>query len=198
MTDSNSAAFGGEMLYAYKPSVFGAAWQFALKTDGIEWSIGRQSGRVLFRNIRRVRMSFRPVTMQSHRFLTEVWSDNGPRLAIVSASWKSMVEQERLDPSYTAFVTELHRRIAAAGASVRFETGTNVAVYWLGVLLFLAVALGLAGLIARAIRVEAWAGAAFIGGFLALFLWQAGNYFRRNRPTTYRADALPTNLLPRT
>jgi hypothetical protein len=31
---------------------------------------------------------------------------------------------------------------------------------------------------------------------LGLFLWQSGNYFRRNRPGSYRPDALPKLLVP--
>ena len=35
-----------------------------------------------------------------------------------------------------------------------------------------------------------------IAAFLALFLWQGGNFFRRNRPGLYRPDAPPEELLP--
>ncbi len=51
----------------------------------------------LIGGITRIRMSFRPVTMQSYRFLTEIWSDRNPKLPIVSSSWKSLTEQERMD-----------------------------------------------------------------------------------------------------
>jgi hypothetical protein len=30
-----------------------------------------------------------------------------------------------------------------------------------------------------------------------LFLWQSGNFFRRNRPGLYRPEALPAELLPK-
>ena len=63
--------------------------------------------------------------MQSQRFLTEIWAEGAPKLEICSSSWKSMVEQERLDGAYAAFVTELHRRLAQAGVAARFEQGTN-------------------------------------------------------------------------
>ena len=54
--------------------------------------------------------------MQTHRFITEIWSADNPKIQIVSVSWRSIMEQERLDNAYSAFVTELHRRLAAAGA----------------------------------------------------------------------------------
>ncbi len=135
--------------------------------------------------------------MQSHRFVTELWADGAPKLEIVSSSWKSMVEQERLDKPYSAFVAELHRRIALAAAPARFEQGSNPLLYWPGLIIFAGVALGLAVLIVRALQVDAMGGAAFIGGFLVLFLWQGGNFFRRNRPGVYRPEALPAELMPK-
>jgi hypothetical protein len=44
---------------------------------------------------------------------------------------------------------------------------------------------------------EIWSGAAFVAAFLALFMWQAGNLFRRNRPGTFRPDAVPPLVLPK-
>jgi hypothetical protein len=38
---------------------------------------------------------------------------------------------------------------------------------------------------------------AVVGVFLALFLWQGGSFFRRNRPGLYRPDALPPDLMPK-
>jgi hypothetical protein len=61
---------------------------------------------------------------------------------------------------------------------------------------FAAVALGLAVLIVRALQADAIAGALFIAAFLALFLWQGGHFFRRNRPGLYRPDAPPRDLMP--
>ncbi|MBI4367589.1 MAG: hypothetical protein HY543_12305 [Deltaproteobacteria bacterium] len=182
--------------YSYKPSLLGAAWEFKLVADRLEWSTGRQSGRVALRDVRRVRMSYRPANMQRHRFVTEVWADGAPKLQIVSSSWKSLVEQERLDRPYSAFVAELHRRLAQAGAAASFEQGTNRLIYWPGLAVFAGVAVGLAGLVAHALQSDAIGGAAFIGAFLLLFLWQGGNFFRRNRPGTYRPDAPPPELLP--
>ena len=108
-----------------------------------------------------------------------------------------MVEQERLDRPYSAFVTELHRRIARAGATPVFEQGINPPAYWLGLIVFTGVALGLASLVVRALQVDAVSGAALIAGFLLLFVWQGGNFLHRNRPGVYRPDALPALLMPK-
>ena len=186
----------GDPAYAYKPSLLGAPWEFRLTADALEWSIGRHQGRTPYDRIARVRLSFRPVTMQTRRFVTEIWPAGGPKLSIASSSWKSVLEQEGRDQDYGAFVRELHRRIAAAGARAAFETGSPALLYWPGLAVFVVVSFGLAALTLQALQIGAWAGAAFVGGFLALFLWQSGNYFRRNRPGRYRPDALPEWLVP--
>jgi hypothetical protein len=182
--------------YSYRPSVLGAPWEFRLTGDGIEWVAGRKSGRMAFRDVRCVRLSFRPANMQSHRFMTELWADGVPKLRIMSSSWKSMVEQVRLDAPYSAFIAELHRRIAQAGAPVAYEQGTHPLLYWPGVIVFAAMLLALAMLIVRAVQAGAIGGAVFIAVFGALFVWRGGNFLRRNRPGAYRPDALPAQLMP--
>lgn len=185
------------LAYAYRPSLVGAPTEFRLTGDAIDWTSGRRSGHVPLHNVRLVRMSFKPASMQPYRFVTELWAEGAPRLEIVSSSWKSMVEQERLDARYVAFVRELHRRIALAAAPARFVQGKHPLMFWPGLALFVLVALALAALVPRALQADAVGAAAFIVAFLALFLWQGGNFFRRNKPGSYRPDALPPELLPK-
>jgi hypothetical protein len=192
-----SAGACGDVVYSYRPSLFGPAWEFRLSGDGIDWTAGTRSGRVPFANIRRLRMSYRPMSMQSHRFTTEIWAEGAPKLQIVSTSWKSMVEQQRQDQSYSVFISELHRRIAAPAAPVRCEQGANPFLYWPGLIVFVGLSIGLAGMVWRALQENALGGAAFVGAFVLLFLWQGGNFFRRNRPGFYRPDAPPAELMPK-
>lgn len=198
MTDVSATAEAEDIAYSYRPSLLGAAWSFRLTQTGIAWEAGRKSGLIPYRAIKRVRLSYKPVSMQSQRFLCEIWAEAAPKLEIISSSWKSLVEQERLDKPYAAFVTELHRRIARTpGAQAQFDHGSFPLLYWPGLAVFAGVALGLAWLTVRALQADAKGGAVFIGAFLLLFLWQGGNFFRRNRPGTYRADALPDLLVPK-
>lgn len=197
MTEEPAAAATDNVAYSYRPSLLGSAWTFQLTGEGLSWEAGRRSGRIPYRNIRRIRLSFKPVSMQSQRFIAEIWADDAPKLEIVSSSWKSMVEQERLDKSYSAFIAELHRRLVEASAPVRFEQGGNPITYWPGLVVFTGVSFGLAFLVIRALQSDAIGGAAFIGAFLLLFLWQGGKFFSRNRPGVYRSDELPTALLPK-
>jgi hypothetical protein len=186
----------GDPSYVHKPSLMGAPFELWLRPDALEWRAGRQEGRIPYARVTRIRLSFRPVTMQTRRFVTDIWWSGGPRLTIASTSWRSMIEQTAQDRAYGAFVRELNARVARAGAAAAFETGTPAVLYWPGLVVFAAVTLALAALTVHALAVGAWAGAALVGGFLGLFLWQSGSYFRRNRPGRYRPDAPPKALVP--
>jgi hypothetical protein len=196
VTESPLDSAGTVATYAYRPSVMGAVREFKLSDDGIDWAAGVRSGHIPYGNIRILRMSYRPTSMQSQRFVTELWAQGAPKLKINSSSWKSMVEQERLDQSYSAFVRELHLRISNVTTSARFKQGSSPLIYWPSLLVFVAVALGLAGLITRALQIGASGGGAFVGAFLALYLWQGGNFLRRNQPGEYCPGALPKEVMP--
>ena len=183
--------------YTYKPSLMGAPCHFALRQEGLQWERGRYAGLVRYDRIRKIRMSFRPVTMQSQRYITDIWSSDNPKLQISSASWRSLIEQERLDAAYTAFVTELHRRLAMAGTTAEFTSGMPVATYWIGVVVFAASIFAIGALTVRAMQLDDWKAAALVGALFLVFAIQLGNYFRRNLPGRYRPEAIPAGVLPR-
>ncbi len=60
--------------YAYKASLIGAAHQFELTDDGLSWQAGSRSGIWPYMDIAAVRLSYRPVSMQSRRFRTDIES----------------------------------------------------------------------------------------------------------------------------
>src|SRR3954462_3880142 len=157
---SDTATFGtpeeppGDRTYAFKASLIGSPHQFTLTPDALEWQAGRRSGRIRSGAVRAVRLSYRPVTMQSHRFVTEIWSPGNPKIQIVSVSWRSIMEQQRLDAAYAAFIIELHRRLAAAGAPARFSPGLPFATYWAGVVIFGAVLVATGSLLVRAMNFD--------------------------------------------
>jgi hypothetical protein len=188
---------GDSLAYAYRPSLLGAPTEFRLTGEALDWRSGSRSGHIPLRDVRLLRMSFKPATMQPYRFVTELWADRAPRLEIASSSWKNMVEQERLDQRYVAFITELHRRIGQAGAPARFARGKHPLLFWPGLAIFVVVALAMAAVVARALQTHSVGVAAVIAALVALLLWQGGNFIRRNKPGAYRPDALPPELLPK-
>jgi hypothetical protein len=134
--------------------------------------------------------------VQSSRFLTELWSVSEAKLMIASTSRRTMMDADRHDAEYAAFVRDLAGRIAAATPVAVMELGTAPLVYWPGLVVFGVLALAMLVLAVRAIQVEQWGGTAVILGFWALFLWQIGRFFWRNRPRLCGGDALPVDILP--
>jgi hypothetical protein len=196
-TPDTDASATDDFVYAYRASLMGAPFEYRLTPTALAWQKGRFTGQTPYGQVRRLRLSFRPVTMQSQRFLAEMWPVGGPKLVIASTSVRGLVEQERQDTAYRAFIVELHRRMAAAGAQTVFERGTLPVLYWPGLVVFFAAALGLAGLAVYAAASSTWSAVAIVAAFLILLLWHMGPFFRRNRPGTYRPDALPEEVLPR-
>ena len=196
-TDDDAPSHEGDPIYGYKPNLMGAPWVFRLTGKGIEWEYGRRSALLRYEDVRRVRMSYRPATLQTHRFITEIWSEHSPKLQISSTSFRGLMEQQRQDAEYTAFVGELHWRLAASRSAARFEAGMNKWLYLMGAFVMVAIAVALAIFLGRTALNRDVVGFAMVAGVMLLFAWQVGTIFYRNRPLTYRPEQPPPAVLPR-
>ncbi len=182
--------------YAFKASLIGAAQQFELTDDGLVWRIGPKSGLWPYATIAKVRLSFRPVSMQSQRFRTDLEDDSGAGLRILSTTWQTVALMAPQNDAYRAFVLELHRRIQTAGSRAELIGGLPPAIHTAALVVVALVAAAMTGLLARAVATGSWPGALFIAGFAALFGWQIGGFIRRNRPRRYDFANVPKDLLP--
>lgn len=182
--------------YDYRVSAIGSAHRFALEADGISWRVGRRTGRWRYEDIVAVRMSYRPMSMQSHRFRTEISHRDGGRITVMSTTWRTLALMDAQDDDYRTFIVELHRRLAARGARATLAGGLKPVLYFAGAGVLTLLAVAMAALLVRALVTGEWAGALFIVGLSVLFGWQIGRFMRRNRPRTYTFDALPQDLLP--
>jgi hypothetical protein len=202
--------------YAYKASLIGAAHRFELTDDGLSWHIGSRSGVWPYAGISAIRLSYRPVSMQSRRFRADI-EDAGPestshestshaskslaskslgRIAILSTTWWTAALMAPQDHDYRAFIIGLHARMKQAASNATLTGGLRPRIYAAAVVLLILVAMAMAGLFIRAIATGEWAGALFLIGFAALFAWQTGGFVARNRPRAYTFDDLPKALLP--
>jgi hypothetical protein len=182
--------------YAYKASLIGSAHRFALTEQGLSWHIGGRSGLWPYDEISAIRLSFRPVSMQQHRFRADITHGSGRRIAILSTSWQTAALMAPQDNGFRAFIVELHARMAQAGSRAVLTSGLGRIAYAM-VLAFLAMlTVAMAGLLIRALVIGEFAGALFVLGFAALFAWQVGGFVRRNQPRSYGFDQLPRSVLP--
>jgi len=182
--------------YAYKASLVGAAHQFELTDDGLSWRIAGKSGVWLYTGISAIRLSFRPISMQSRRFRADIENADGGRIVILSTTWQTVSLMAPQDRDYSVFMTQLHARMARAGSRAALIGGLTPRIYAAAIALLALVGIAMSGLLVRAIATREFAGALFLVGFAALFTWQIGGFVWRNRPRLYTFDGLPAALLP--
>jgi hypothetical protein len=187
--------------YAYKASLIGAAHRFELTDEGLSWHVGSRSGVWPYAWISAIRLSYRPVSMQSRRFRADIESaspesTNLGRIAILSTTWQTAALMAPQDHDYRAFIIALHARMKEAASNAMLTGGLRRPIYVVAVVLLALVGIAMAGLFIRAIATGEWAGVLFLVGFAALFAWQIGGFVNRNRPRAYTFDDLPKALLP--
>ena len=191
---SNKAAAG--VRYAYKASLIGAAHQFELTDAGLSWRIAGKSGVWPYAEISAIRLSYRPISMQSRRFRADIENADGARIAILSTTWQTAALMAPQDQDYRDFIALLHERMEKAGSKAALIGGLRPRIYAAAIVLLTLVTIAMAGLLVRAIATGELTGALFLVGFAALFAWQIGGFVRRNRPRAYTSDHLPEALLP--
>jgi hypothetical protein len=182
--------------YAYRASLIGAAHQFELTDAGLSWRVSGKSDVWPYAGIASIRLSYRPVSMQAHRFRADIENTGGARLVMLSTTWQTAALMAPQDNDYRAFIAQLHARMAEAASKATLIGGLSPRLYGTALVLLTLVSLAMTGLLIRAIAVGEWAGILFLLGFAALFAWQIGGFVRRNRPQTYTFDHLPEALLP--
>lgn len=182
--------------YAYKASLIGAAHQFELTEQGLSFRFAGRSGVWPYSEIAAIRLSYRPVSMQSQRFRADIHHSSGARIAILSTTWQTAALMAPQDSDYRAFIVQLHERLAKGGSRAALSGGLGANTYAAALALLALLGIAMAGLLLRAVATGEFAGALFIVGFAALFAWQVGGFVRRNRPLLYSFDHLPEALLP--
>jgi hypothetical protein len=182
--------------YAYKASLIGAAHQFELAVEGFSFRVAGRSGVWPYAEISAIRLSYRPVSMQSHRFRADIHHLSGARITILSTTWQTAALMAPQDSDYRSFIMQLHQRMAKAGSRAALSGGLGAKTYAAALALLALLGIAMAGLLVRAVTTGEFAGALFIVGFAVLFGWQVGGFVRRNRPLLYGFDGLPEALLP--
>ncbi len=182
--------------YAYRASLIGAAQRFELTDAGLSWHLAGRSGVWGYADIAAIALSFRPVSMQAHRFRADIRHIDGGRITMLSTSWQTAALMAPQDRDYRVFIRELHARMQQAGSRAVLTGGLSRRIYLAALALVALLTIAMIGLLISALATQQFAGAAFILGFAALFAWQVGGFIHRYRPLTYMFESIPEKLLP--
>jgi hypothetical protein len=158
--------------------------------------MGRRSGVWPYADIASIRLSYRPMSMQSRRFRADIERAGGERIAILSTTWQTVSLMTPQDQDYRAFIIELHRRMKEAGSKASLIGGIGTVTYAMAVAVLVLLAIAMIGLFVRALATSEFTGALFLVGMAVWFAWTIGGFIKRNRPRGYSFDELPATLLP--
>ena len=75
----------------------------------------------------------------------------GERIAILSTTWQTVSLMTPQDQDYRAFITELHRRMKAAGSKASLIGGIGTVTYAMAVAMLVLLAIAMIGLFVRAL-----------------------------------------------
>ncbi len=167
--------------YAYKASLVGAAHQFELTEQGLSWRVAGRSGVWPYADIATIRLSYRPVSMQSRRFRADIEKADGARIAILSTSWQTAALMAAQDQDYRAFITQLHVRMARAGSRALLVGGLKPRVHAAAIICVTLVAVAMAGLFVRSHRNRRMGGGA-VSGRLRRLVCVAGRRLHHAQP----------------
>ena len=134
--------------------------------------------------------------MQPRRFRADIERAGGERIAIFSTTWQTISLMTPQDQDYRTFITELHRRMRAAGSKASLIGGIGTVTYAMAVAMLVLLAIAMIGLLVRALATSEFTGALFLVGIAVWFAWTIGGFIKRNRPRRYSFDELPETLLP--
>src|SRR5580693_1166746 len=118
-----------DLHYAYKASLIGAAHRFELTDQGLSWRVAGKSGVWPYAGISAIRLSYRPVSMQSRRFRADIESAGQGHLVLLSTSWQTAALMAPQDQDYRVFITQLHARMQAAGSNATLVGGLRPRIY---------------------------------------------------------------------
>jgi hypothetical protein len=183
--------------YGMRANAFVAPRTFQLTDDALIWQDeGKPLDGAFFDQIAEVRLSYAPTRIVTGRFRTRVILKAGGMVELFNVSYRGFADFEDRSPAYVAFVTELHRRLAAKGKDVRYRSGNTPFAYIANIATVAIVFAGLA-LVLLALPIAPLPGIVIVKlAIIAAFIPTLLRYLRRARPAGYDPLHIPTQMLP--
>ena len=186
------------LAYKQRPRPFAGEVIFALTDDGLFVDNGRRQETIPYAAIQTLRLTFGYRNIGTPIFMCRIRRERGRTVTLSNLNWKGYVEYEAQDKGYTIFVRELVQKIAAANPRVLLERGRPGLSYLLTLAVGVSALLGFTGATLFGLTRGNWLLATLGIIFLFPFARQVHGMITRNKPGLFKADSLPSDLLPET
>jgi hypothetical protein len=184
------------ILYSHRPKPFAAELELELTAFELIATRGRSVQRFPLTAIEKITLTFSPRNTAHHAFACSVRATDGKSVKFDSLSWKSLIETEKQNESYTRFIATLCERVEAGSPKAVLHAGVSPLKHTGMLLIGFAMLAGLAGSALYAFS----SGSAVVAGvallMLAYLAWWMRDYLTRNRPTRFAAAQIPASVLP--
>lgn len=175
-------------------------WKFrnegiSLSGQTLHWQYdGRARGRTLA-DIRSVRLMAAHVHKSGDVGICQIVFRDGLMLTCQSSNASGLADDERA-PKYTAFVRDLHARLAAAGPDdIRYKAGDSGGRHTFGIIILVIATLFFVALpFVLLFIVQRWEVLGILGAGAA-FVWPVWKAVERNTPRDYKPTQIPDDLL---
>lgn len=185
------------LVYEHRAKPYAQEARFEMRPDILAVTQGRRSGDFAYRDIDMVRLLYKPRNTTNEGYQAKLYRKDRRTVGLTNLTWKSLVDLDRQDAEYSAFVRALIARIVAANPGVVLEAGMPRLLYALtalagGVAMLALVLVGIA-----ALRQGGWPMALITVAIGAYFVWWTSRYLGRNRPRRFLPDAIPPDVMPK-
>lgn len=183
--------------YCHRLHAFRERACYEVTEHGLRMSVGGKTREFPFADIGAVALDFAPTRFQRNRFRMRIYPKSGGTIEITNESYEGPASFSAHDADYVRFAEALHGAILASGVPAEFRSGNSTAGY----LVNIAIVVGTAALLYSVLPllVAGYGPVGIVGvkllviAFMLPTLWR---YMKRNRPKTYRPDAIPATALP--
>ncbi len=187
----------GPLAYQHRAKPYAPEARFELKPDHVAITQGARKGDFPYRDIVMVRLTYRPRNVANEGYQAKLYRRDRKTASLTNLSWTSLVDMERRDADYRAFVRELIQRIAAANPGVVLRAGMPAWLHGVTALFGVLSVLALVIIAGQALVQGSWPMALLTGALGVYFFWWSARYLGRNRPRGFSPEAIPADVMPK-
>lgn len=207
------------ILYEQRPKPYSHALELRLDRAALRGERGKSNQSFPLAAIEKITLTYTPRNVARHTFRCDVQAKDGRSVRFENISWRSLIEAERLNAGYNQVVRALIDRASRANPKLILQGGITPFRYWFMLIVGVALTGALIGTVIYALGADAalpnleksipientifrifgrWSNllALFSSGLAAYIALWLREYLTRNRPRTFRPEAIPDALMP--